>query len=97
VHTRGKVVGWERVRIPAGEFDALKVRRYVYAGNSDARRTQEEIVETDWYVPAIRKAAVMEGSSQHFDNSRGGGDGGGEYPERIRGDWLRAELVRYSP
>jgi len=97
VHTRGKVVGWERIKIPAGEFDALRVQRYVYAGNSDARRTQEEIVETDWYVPAVRRAAMSEASSQHFDNSRGGGgDGGGEYPERIRGDWLRAELVRYS-
>ena len=97
VHTRGKVVGWERIRVPAGEFDALRIQRYVYAGNSDARRTQEEIVETDWYVPAVRRAAVTEGASQHFDNSRGGGgDGGGEYPLRIRGDWLRAELVRYS-
>jgi hypothetical protein len=97
VHTRGKVVGWERIRVPAGEFDALRIQRYVYAGNSDARRTQEEIIETDWYVPAVRRAAVTEGSSQHFDNSRGGGgEGAGEYPLRIRGDWLRAELVRYS-
>jgi hypothetical protein len=96
VHTRGKVLGWERIRVPAGEFDALRVQRYVYAGNSDARRTQEEIIETDWYVPGVSRAAVTEGSSQHFDNSRGGGDGAGEYPLRIRGDWLRAELVRYS-
>jgi (2Fe-2S) ferredoxin len=97
VHTRGKVVGWERIRVPAGEFDALRIERYVYAGNSDAVKTQEEILETDWYVPALRRAARTQASSQHFDNSRGGGDGGGEYPLRIRGDWLVAELVRSSP
>ena len=27
VHTRGKVVGWERIKVPAGEFDALKIQR----------------------------------------------------------------------
>ena len=97
VHTQGKVVGWERVRVPAGEFDALKIQRYVFAGNSDAVRSQESIAETDWYVPALRRAARTQASSEHFDNSQGGGgDGGGEYPLRIRGDWLIAELVRYS-
>ena len=97
VHTRAKVVGWERIRLPAGEFDALKIQRQVFAGNGDAVRSQEEINETDWYVPALRRTARSEGDSQHFDNSRGGGgDGGGEYPLRIRGDWLVAELVRYS-
>lgn len=96
VHTRGKVVGWERIKVPAGEFDALKIERQVFAGNSTAMLSQEEITETDWYVPALNRTARSEGHSQHFDNSRGGGNGGGEYPLRIRGDWLVAELVRYS-
>lgn len=96
VHTRGKVLGWERISVPAGQFDALKIQRQVFAGNSDSRKTQEEITETDWYVPALRRSARTQASSQHFDNSRGGGDGGGEYPHRVRGDWLTAELVRYS-
>jgi hypothetical protein len=96
VHTRGKVLGWERISVPAGEFDALKVQRQVFAGNSDAVRSQEIADETDWYVPALGRAARSQASSEHFDNSRGGGNGGGEYPLRIRGDWLVAELVRYS-
>ena len=33
VHVQARVTGWERVRVPAGEFDALRVQRYVYAGN----------------------------------------------------------------
>ncbi len=96
VHTQGKVLGWERITVPAGEFDALKIQRYIFAGNSTAIKTQESIAETDWYVPALRRAARTQASSEHFDNSRGGGDGGGEYPLRVRGDWLIAELVRYS-
>ena len=96
VHTRGKVVGWERIRVPAGEFDALRIQRQVFAGNSDAVRTQEVADETDWYAPALRRAVRTQASSEHFDNSQGGSDGGGEYPLRVRGDWLVAELVRYS-
>lgn len=96
VHTQGKVVGWERIKVPAGEFDALKIQRYVFAGNSDGFKSQESIAETDWYVPALRRSARTQASSEHFDNSMGGGDGGGEYPLRVRGDWLIAELVRYS-
>lgn len=92
----GKVVGWERIKVPAGEFDALKIQREVFAGNMEGSRTQEEILETDWYAPSVRRAVRTSRSSQHFDSSRGGGDGGGEYPLRVRGDWLIGELVAYS-
>ena len=95
-HILGKVVGWERITVPAGEFDALKIQREVFAGNMEGSRTQEEIQETEWYVPGVRRAVRTHTSSQHFDSSRGGGNGGGEYPLRIRGDWLIAELVGYS-
>jgi hypothetical protein len=95
-YVRGKVIGWERVKVPAGEFDALKVQRQVFAGNMEGYQTQEEISQTDWYVPSVRRAVLTQTSSQHFDTSRGGGDGGGEYPLRIRGDWLIGELVAYS-
>ena len=95
-HVFGRVLGWERIRVPAGEFDALKVERSVFAGNMEGTRTQEEIVETDWYVPSMRRAVRTSTNSQHFDSSKGGGDGGGEYPLRIRGDFLIAELVNYS-
>lgn len=95
-HVSGRVLGWERVRVPAGEFDALKIERAVFAGNMEGYRTQEEIKETDWYVPSVRRAVRTSADSQHFDTSMGGGDGGGEYPLRVRGDFLIAELVSYS-
>jgi hypothetical protein len=95
-HVYGKVLGWERVNVPAGQFDALRIERSVFAGNMEYSRSQEEIQETDWYVPSVRRAVLTSANSQHFDSSMGGGDGGGEYPLRIRGDYLVSELVAYS-
>jgi hypothetical protein len=95
-HVLGKVLGWERVSVPAGEFDALKIERSVFAGNMEGSNTQEEIRETDWYAPSVRRSVRTHTSSQHFDTSRGGGNGGGEYPLRVRGDNLVSELVSYS-
>jgi hypothetical protein len=94
VHVHANVGGWHRVRVPAGEFDALEVRRYVYAGNAEFFRLQEEIVQRDWYAPSVGYVAVSEGNSSHIDTSRSGGGRG--RPLRVRGDWLIAELVRYS-
>jgi hypothetical protein len=94
VHVHTNVGGWRRMRVPAGEFDALEVRRYVYAGNPDFFKLQEEIVQIDWYSPAIGYVVATEASSSHIDTSRSGGGRG--RPLRVRGDWLVAELVRYS-
>jgi hypothetical protein len=94
-YVQAKVVGWERVSVPAGDFDALRIQRSVFAGNMEGWKTQEEILETDWYVPSVRRAVRTHSSSQHFDTSRGGGDGGGEYPLRVRGDFLVSDLVSY--
>jgi hypothetical protein len=94
-HVHASVSGWRRIRVPAGEFDAIEVRRQVYAGNAEFFRLQEEIVERDWYAPAIGQSVASEGTSSHIDTSRGGG-GRGDPPLQVRGDWLIAELVRYS-
>jgi hypothetical protein len=94
VHVQGFARGWRRMRVPAGEFDALEVKRYVYAGNADFFTLQEEIVQTDWYSPAIGYVVLSEGTSSHIDTSRSGGGRG--RPLRVRGDWLIAELVNYS-
>ena len=94
-HVHATVTGWRRIKVPAGEFDALEVRRQVYAGNMESFKLQEEITETDWYAPSVGFAVVSAGASSHIDTSRGGGRRGAE-ALRIRGDWLIAELVRYS-
>jgi hypothetical protein len=92
-HVHATVGGWRRIKVPAGEFDAIEVRRQVFAGNSESFRQQEEISEVEWFAPSVGRAVASEGSSSHLDGSRTDGFG---RPLRIRGDWLIAELVRYS-
>lgn len=96
VHVLGRVVGWEHVRVPAGDFDALKIRRYVYAGNADSFRSQEEIIQYDWYAPSVRRVVREESTSKHTDFSRSEGYGAEGLPLTVRGDWLVADLVAYS-
>ena len=93
-HVHANVGGWRRIKVPAGEFDAIEVRRQVYAGNAEFFRLQEEIVEVEWFAPSVGHAVMAEGTSSHIDTSRSGGGQG--RPLRVRGDWLIAELVRHS-
>jgi hypothetical protein len=93
-HVHANVGGWRRIRVPAGEFDALEVRRFVYAGNAEFFQLQEEIVQIDWYAPAVGYVVATESNSSHIDTSRSGGGRG--RPLRVRGDWLIAELVRHG-
>jgi hypothetical protein len=93
-HVHASVDGWRRIRVPAGEFDALEVRRYVYAGNAEFFQLQEEIVQVDWYAPELGYVVASESNSSHVDTSRSGGGRG--RPLRVRGDWLIAELVRHG-
>jgi hypothetical protein len=92
-HVHATVGGWHRIRVPAGEFDALQVTRSVYAGNMESFRLQEEIVESDWYVPQLGFVVVREGRSSYVDTSRSGGR---QRPLRVRGDWLIGELVQHG-
>ena len=96
VHVQGKVLGWDHVRVPAGEFDALKIRRYVFAGNAESFKSQEEIIQYEWYAPSVRRVVKEEGTSRHTDYSRSEGHGAEGMPLVVRGDWLIADLVGYS-
>lgn len=91
VRIDGKVLGWERVAVPAGAFDALVVRRIVYAGNEDTTRGEENITEIDWYAPALGGIVRHVSSSAYFDKMS-------SCDERscnawVRNDWNVAELI----
>ena len=91
VRIDGDVLGWERVKVPAGEFDALKVRRVVYAGNADYDRGEENIVEFDWYAPLLGQAVKQVSSSEYLDKRAGCDDG--YCDDWVRNDWNVMELV----
>lgn len=88
VRVDGRVLGTERVRVPAGEFDTVKIRRMVYPGDADGFRTETHIVEFDWYAPALGRVVRTERRSQWMDMSQCTRTGCG-----FNGDWSVFELV----
>lgn len=63
----GAVLGWERVRVPAGEFDALKIERWVYFEYWEyAVRGRSVIREFEWYSPAVKQSVRREASSKYW-------------------------------
>ena len=55
----GVVRGWETVRVPAGEFKAIKIERQMYLGDSDVWRGETVRFEQEWYVPEIGAAVKL--------------------------------------
>ena len=92
VRVDGDVVGAERITVPAGSFDTLKIRRNVYAGDRGTFTLETTIYETEWYAPALGRAVRMETKSDYLDSSRsrGGAFGGGLI---VNGDWNVFELA----
>jgi hypothetical protein len=94
VRIDARVLGWDRIRVPAGEFDALKVRRLVYIDKVVAlERGRAEIVEHDWYAPSVAHVVRREATSRHLSDLYG--DFG--VPNYIEDGWTIEELVSYSP
>ena len=88
---QAKVDGWERVRVAAGEFDALKIQRQIYLDDEEFWRWGTTVHETDWYVPAIKRFVKREDKSEFIEKS-------GRFPNNLRrGDWTIVELQQYRP
>ena len=108
VRIDGEVLGWEKVRVPAGEFDAVKMRRIVYLDYFEQGvRGQSWIIETDWYAPAVGQIARRETTSKYWRLAslqpqyrfvRVGDDhsDGDILPRFEQDDWLVYELASYS-
>jgi hypothetical protein len=60
VRIDGDVLGNERIRVPAGEFDTVKIRRIIYPGDKGDFKSETRIVETDWYAPAVGRSVRTE-------------------------------------
>ena len=104
VHVDGQVIGWERIKVPAGEFDALKIVRAVYVDYWEISvRGSSHIIEREWYAPAVKQSVRREASSRYWSELGaigsgmvrvGGKDDGG--PQWRRDDWLVYELVSHT-
>ncbi len=97
VRVDAQVLGSERITVPAGTFDVVKIRRTVYAGDFDGFLRETNSSEMDWYAPSINRSVRLETNSTWIDTSRGMGGGMMFNNNQImRGDWSVAELTSYS-
>jgi hypothetical protein len=87
VRVDGNVLGSERIRVPAGEFDTIKIKRLVYAGDWDDFLRETSIVEYEWYAPALGRAVRTETRSEYYDGRQGRGF------QWRRGGWNVSELL----
>jgi len=89
VRVDGKVLRVERIRVPAGEFDTVKIRRLVYPGDPNYDQMETQSIEFEWYAPALGRAVRIERRSEWIEPSRCGIAS----PCDFRGDWDVLELV----
>jgi hypothetical protein len=89
-----RVQGMERVSVPAGEFDAIRVQRDLYYQDAEWWRSGVSQRLTDWYAPSVNLVVMRREDSQYVDYTRGGDRGGGSI---IYGDYLKHELVERAP
>ena len=61
-----QVVAYEKVKVPAGEFDAFKIE-YKGFWNNDTNRSSGRVKTTSWYAPAARGAVKIE-NDDGFNN-----------------------------
>ncbi|MBC7780010.1 MAG: hypothetical protein H7125_07880 [Proteobacteria bacterium] len=86
-----RVGGWENVKVPAGEFRALRVTRDLFLGDHEPHRTETRRVEIDWYSPQAGAIVRSTEDSEHQDLMMGRNDDG--TPVNRKGDWLVWELT----
>lgn len=98
VRIDGRVQGNQRITVPAGEFDTVRISRTIYAGDADYFITETTIFETDWYAPALGRSVRTETRSAWRDTRSGCRRA--EHCD-YRGDWHIFELaeapVRRAP
>ena len=85
-----RVEGWERVRVPAGEFDALRITRQFWLDDEEFWRWGTRGLEVDWYAPAAGRVVRHEERSEAVEKS-------GRWPNNIRrNDWSIVELIGHQ-
>jgi hypothetical protein len=87
--SRGTVVGNEHVRVPAGEFNAIKISRETVLDDAEFWRHRTHVIDYEWFVPELGRSVKRETSSSFFENT-------GMHPVEHSGDWTVYELTAYQ-
>ncbi|MFK7962380.1 MAG: hypothetical protein AB8C46_00290 [Burkholderiaceae bacterium] len=67
--SRTRAVGWERIQVPAGQFDCLRIERIAYFEPAGLSKIRARRVETLWYAPRINRWAMREWTGFFIDET----------------------------
>jgi len=82
----GTATGKERIRVPAGEFDAIKIKLETVLDDREFWRHRTHVFDTVWYVPELGRIVKRETTSSFYENT-------GMHPVEHSGDWTVLELT----
>jgi hypothetical protein len=85
----GTVIGRERIHVPAGDFDAIKISRDTVLEDAEFWRLRTHVKDFDWYVPALGRAVRRDTHSSFYEST-------GHFPVEHAGDWTITELTAYN-
>lgn len=87
---RLRAVRWERITVPAGTFDALRIDRLVNLEHPDRFRYFAERTDVLWVSPQVGRWVAREWTGSFMPGSPTGRAG------RAREDWVRWELTGWQ-
>jgi len=65
---RVRVIGWDNVKVPAGEFRALLIERAFELGDYDPFRGPTLRYEKEWYAPEVKGTVKLEVFEEYFES-----------------------------
>lgn len=87
---RLRAVGWERITVPAGTFDALRIDRLIDFQHPDRFRMMSERTDILWVSPQVGRWVAREWTGTFIPGSPTGRGG------RARDDWIRWALTGWQ-
>jgi hypothetical protein len=86
---------WERVQVPAGVFDCLRIVRVIAFTHPDVFRDNSTRTDTVWYAPDVNRWVQREWTGDFL--SSGTPSGFAMVGTRMREDWYLWQLTAYLP
>jgi hypothetical protein len=88
---RLRVTGWERVQVPAGPFDAMRIERLISFKHPDVFRFDPIRTDVLWYAPQVGRWVMREWTGNYMS--------GGPQPMRSRSleDRIQWQLSAWEP
>lgn len=79
-----RAVRWESVKVPAGEFKALRVERWMNLGDADASWGNTSVSDIFWYAPEVKRWVRRERRTERIERVK---------DPRVERDWTVWELA----